>query len=239
MNTLLKKHGPLIYTILNPLRWWWLQSVNRFYAPVRGVLVTYSDRRRAKIFDLVTKIKREQVTLMQPNEGYQLHSAVTSTAKIPGDIAEVGVYKGGSAKIIAEAMGKKTLHLFDTFEGLPEPSKHDHFVHTKGLFSASLAGVKHYLRTYKHIRYYQGIFPASAKHIPKRKYSFVHLDIDLYEGTKDSLAYFYPKMSRGGIMMSHDYAALPGVKKAVDEFFLNKPEVIVELSGYQCLIVKI
>ena len=41
--------------------------------------------------------------------------AVKATRKLSGDIAEVGVYRGGSAMIICEAKGNKKLHLFDTF----------------------------------------------------------------------------------------------------------------------------
>ncbi len=49
-------------------------------------------------------------------------------------------------------------------------------------------------------------------------------------------------MQKGGVIMSHDYVAsdgsITGVKKAFDEFFKNKPEPIIELSGSQCIIVK-
>ena len=58
--------------------------------------------------------------LLEDIEAYYIFMAVKRTQKVPGDIAEVGVYKGGSAKIICSAKGDKSLHLFDTFEGLPK-----------------------------------------------------------------------------------------------------------------------
>ena len=45
--------------------------------------------------------------------------AAKITGKVTGDIAEVGVYKGGSAKIICSAKGDRHLHLFDTFAAFP------------------------------------------------------------------------------------------------------------------------
>ena len=50
-------------------------------------------------------------------------------------------------------------------------------------------------------------------------FSFVHLDVDLYQSTKDGLAWFYPRLNRGGILISHDYSNADGVRKAFDEFF--------------------
>jgi O-methyltransferase len=55
----------------------------------------------------------------------------------------------------------------------------------------------------------------------------------------DCLAYFYPRMSQGGIIVCHDYIAFSGVRKAADEFFQEKPEAVIELPGNQCLIVKL
>jgi hypothetical protein len=62
---------------------------------------------------------------MSVDEGYIIYSAVHSSAKVEGDLAEVGVFRGQSARIICEAKGDKTLHLFDTFQGLPTPAPID------------------------------------------------------------------------------------------------------------------
>ena len=66
------------------------------------------------------KIRAETELLLEDIEAYYIYMAVKRTQKVPGDIAEVGVYKGGSAKMICSAKGDKHLHLFDTFEGLPK-----------------------------------------------------------------------------------------------------------------------
>jgi len=213
-----------------------------FYAisSKNGAIVYYNDPERSKVLDLVKKIKNENEMLLADNEAYQIFMAVKRTQKINGDIAEVGSYRGGSAKLICEAMGDKTLHLFDTFEGLPDLCHHDDPKQfQKGNYSASLEDVKNYLKKYQNVHFYKGLFPSTADPIKDKKFSFVHLDLDLYEATLASIKFFYSRMNRGGIIISHDYISAPGVRKAFDDFFRDKPEPIIEMSGSQCLIVKL
>lgn len=205
-----------------------------------GVVLDYSDPESSKVIDLIKKIKNEVKAHLEINEAYQLFMSVKGTTKIGGDIAEVGVYREGSSKIICEAKGKKALHLFDTFEGLPELSKKDdsRYFH-RGEFHALFEEVKRYLRGYSNIYLYKGIFPDIAGPIKNKKFSFVHLDVDIYKSTLDCLKFFYSRMNKGGIIISHDYINAVGVRKAFDEFFKNKREPIIEMSGSQCLIVKL
>ncbi len=70
------------------------------------------------------------------------------------------------------------------------------------------------------------------------KFSFVHLDVDLYESTLSALAFFWPRMSSGAIVLSHDYPLLDGVVRAFSEFFRDKITPVIPLSGGQCLAVK-
>ncbi|OGL65178.1 macrocin-O-methyltransferase [Candidatus Uhrbacteria bacterium RIFCSPLOWO2_01_FULL_47_24] len=210
------------------------------FALKNGVIIYYNDPQRSEVLRLVRKIKKENEMLLGDNEAYQIFMAVKRTEKIDGDIAEVGSYRGGSAKLICEAKGNKTLYLFDTFEGLPELHAMDNpNQFHKGQFSAQLEQVKHYLGEYENVYFYKGLFPSTAEPIKNKTFSFVHLDLDLHEPTAASLQFFYPRMNRGGIIISHDYINAPGVRKAFDDFFKDKPEPIIEMSGLQCLIVKI
>jgi len=205
-----------------------------------GVVVYYDDPERARVIKLVRQVKGEVDLLLGDNEGYTIYRTVINTSKIKGDIAEVGTYKGGSSKIICEAKGRKTLHLFDTFEGLPELSKlYDTRLVQKGDYAASLIEIKRYLKGFKGVHFYKGLFPSTSGPVKNKKFSFVNLDVDIYESTLSGLRFFYPRMTRGGIIISHDYTSFRGVKKAVDEFFEDRVEPVVELSGTQCLIVKI
>lgn len=89
--------------------------------------------------------------LLGLNEAYSIYRTPEKTQKIPGEIAEVGVYKGGSAKIICEAKGEKSLHLFDTFEGIPEIDLIDSSDFYSVQFAESLENVTSYLKNYNKV----------------------------------------------------------------------------------------
>ncbi len=205
-----------------------------------AVIIFYNDSERSTVLELIRKIKSETEMVLEYNEAYQIFMAVKRTEKINGDIAEVGCYKGGSAKLICEAKRTKTLYLFDTFEGLPELSHSDDPKQFhKGQYAVSSEDVKDYLSKYPNVHIYKGLFPTTAEPIKNKIMSFVHLDLDLYEATLESINFFYPRMNKGGIIISHDYISALGVRKAFDDFFKDKPEPIIEMSGSQCLIVKL
>lgn len=149
------------------------------------------------------------------------------------------VIGGGSSKIICEAKEDKNFYLFDTFEGLPDTSnKDENGQFYKGQFRASFESVKKYLKKYPNVTLHKGLFPSTAGPIKDKKFSCVHLDVDLYKPTLESIEFFYPRMKKGGIIISHDYSVALGVRRAFDEFFKDKPEPIIQMAGSQCLIVK-
>jgi O-methyltransferase len=193
-----------------------------------------------RFLELIYRLRNEGRTLQNIWELYNLYKGVLQTEKIPGDIVELGVYKGGTAKLICEIKGDRRFHLFDTFEGMPEAGEGD--IIQEGAFGdITVEDVKKYLRDYKNVFFYKGLFPETAEAINGRRIAFLHLDVDIYTSTRDALHFFYPLMNRGGMIVSHDYnsKSCPGVKKAFDEFFKKKPEPIIELSGVtQCLITK-
>ena len=185
----------------------------------------------------IPKIRGETDMLLTSIEACQIFKTVKTVEKIEGDIAEVGTYRGGSAAIICRAKGDKPLHLFDTFEGIPNTDEIDGKFH-KGQFAASFEDVKKYLSKYDNVYFYKGIFPTTAEPIKSRQFPFVHFDADTYRSASDCLQFFYPRMRQGGIIIAHDYGK-KGVAKAFDEFFKDKPNPIITLvfSG-QCIIVK-
>lgn len=72
------------------------------------------------------------------------------------------------------------------------------------------------------------------------EFSFVHIDVDLYQPTYDSIAFFYPRMNSGGILVCDDYGftSCPCATKAVDEFLFDKPEKMISMSGGGGLMIK-
>jgi hypothetical protein len=164
----------------------------------------------------------------------ELYQSVQAFEKIPGDLAEFGVYKGGTAAQMLSA-SRKRLHLFDSFEGLP----HSENEFEQGEWRGSLDEVMRNLARWNdRIDYHSGWFPQSAKGLESLRFSFVHLDVDLYKSTLDALEWFWPRISPGGAVLSHDYLESPGVTQAFEEFFARRPEAVLPLSGDQCLAVR-
>lgn len=182
--------------------------------------------------------------LQSMEERHNLWTLVAEVGKLRGDYAEFGVFRGGSAWLIAQRADGSPLHLFDTFEGMPKVNRMTDGPFKAGDFAnTSLEDVSAYLRGYSAVRFYKGFFPASAEGTAaaEARYKFVHLDADLHSSTLAGLHFFYPRMVPGGLILSHDYGSLsaPGVKQAFDEFFADKPEPVLRLPGKHCAVSKL
>lgn len=120
---------------------------------------------------------------------FMLYQFAKQTSSLDGDVAEFGIYKGGSARVILEALREtnKIVRLFDTFEGFPsEKVDITKDWNVAGQTAASFDEVKAYLAAYENCRLYQGVFPDTAEPIANKKFCFVHVDADLYQSVKDS-----------------------------------------------------
>jgi hypothetical protein len=203
-----------------------------------GIVVYYSNNDQKSVMDRIRAIRQRSTLVMTDNEAYQMITLCRSVAKVPGDIAELGVYKGASAILLNEEKNEKHLHLFDTFEGLPEIGLQDDSAQfAKGDFSCPIEAVKSFLKDCTNVYFHKGLFPGTAGVVSDKRFSFVNMDLDLYEGTRDGLEFFYPRMATGGIILVHDYTYSGGVRKAVDDFFRDKDEPVLELSGTHGAIV--
>ncbi len=195
----------------------------------------YHDKKTVNMMKQI--MKEDRPFLLLPSELLMIHSLSKSQTGVKGDYAEVGVFKGATAKAISESKKNKHLHLFDTFEGLPKTRKKLDRRYKTNMFKSNYDRVKSKLSVYKNVHIYKGLFPETAGPVVDKKFSFVHLDVDLYESTRDSLEFFYPRMSKGGILISHDYHA-DGVKKAFTDFFKDKKEHVIQLPVSQCMFTK-
>lgn len=161
------------------------------------------------------------------------------TQSLPGLVAECGCFRGLSSYLLCSymkaadpAFNGRGYRIFDSFAGLSEPKAEDAIDDTAdnavrlqrmtrpGAFAASLEEVKRNLAEYPGIEYHQGWIPESFPDEPQARYRFVHIDVDLYQPTLDSLEYFYPKLVPGGYIVSDDYS-WPGARKAVEAFVVS------------------
>ncbi len=187
-----------------------------------------------RLLKLYINLLKGRNILMNAQEIENLIQSINQTQNIEGDIAEVGVYKGGSVKVICQTKKNKVLHLFDTFYGIP----HLDGAYKKGEYKSNYYLVKTKLSNYSNVFIYNGIFPETSELIKDKTFSMVHLDVDIYQSTIDSLNFFYPRMFIGGIILIHDYIYSNRVAEAVNEFFKDKPEKVIPL-GNQCKIIKL
>lgn len=174
----------------------------------------------------------------------RLHSIMkfyNRVENLPGHVAEVGVYKGGTAYLLCQLAEHKHVYLFDTFEGMPD-SKPEVDNHKKGEFGdTSLESVKKLLKGFDNFSIYKGVFPQDTGHVlPDQIFSLVHLDCDIYDSVKNSLEFFYPKMVPGGVIILDDYNEpnCPGAKLATDEFMKSKPDIFFKTTQSQAVIIK-
>jgi O-methyltransferase len=155
---------------------------------------------------------------------YTLWQAVRGAP--PGlPIVEVGSYKGGSSKFIAETLRvagqSPRFYVCDTFEGHArlDPIV-DGVQSDEGFKDTSAESVRAYLAAYPNVEVIAGdIFETSAR-LHESQYGFVHIDVDVYPPTAFCLDFFGARLAPGAVMVVDDYGVItcPGAQKAVDEF---------------------
>ena len=171
------------------------------------------------------------------------------------------MYRGvGSAficKALAGSYSAGDLHLgFDSFEGLPPPAAIDRAGASgnrpftaraaarrpwkKGDLTSPLEVAQERLKEFPFCRLVPGWIPDCFASAGERTYRFLHIDVDLYQPTLDSLAYFYPRVVSGGVIVLDDYGFVtcPGARRAADEFFADRPEHVIELPTGQAIVNK-
>ena len=153
---------------------------------------------------------------------------------IKGDFAELGVWRGNTASVLAHYAAKdgRKVYLFDTFEGFDNSDLRGIDSHKTILFNnTSIDTVTDVLGEAKDVcEFIKGYFPNSiSEELRGKIFSVVSLDCDLYEPMKAGLDFFYPLMTKGGLLLLHDYSSMhwEGAKKAIDEFCKDTGEFLV------------
>jgi hypothetical protein len=187
----------------------------------------------------------EKHTMTTPDRLYSLIQAVNYVvdAGVPGDIVECGVWRGGSMMAAALSLIQRQrcdidLYLFDTFEGMSEPSEKD--VDYRGN-SASARLATESLSTSSHLWAYATLDevkrnmcstnydPARVHFVPGKvedtlpqqapaEIALLRLDTDWYESTRHELIHLYPRLAKGGVLILDDYGHWEGARLAFDEF---------------------
>jgi O-methyltransferase len=145
-----------------------------------------------------------------------------------GDIAECGIYKGITSKVLHEVFSDRKLFLFDTFEGFD--NRDSDSVNDPRFKDTSVEAVLRRIGSTNNIFIRKGYFPDTSNGLENESFAFVMVDFDKYEPTIEALKFFYPRLSKGGFIFVHDYNNAESnfaCSKALDTFSKDIPEKII------------
>jgi predicted O-methyltransferase YrrM len=169
---------------------------------------------------------------------YILQQFAKRQEKLNSNFVEVGIYAGMSMYFMADYCNKTFLGI-DSFEGVSEPTAGidtDYFV--KGSLACDITEAKKYLKKFDNIKLIKGWVPEVLQTLPELEYSLVHIDVDLYNPTKESIEYFWDRLLPDGVLICDDFGSSKtvGAKKAMIDFFGRKN--IIEFSTQQAFVIK-
>lgn len=222
----------------------WRGNLLRRLLATRGQVIASlrgADARRD--LQIVRRV-RAQVPLLVPDAtALMILACARAGVSLGGSMAEAGVYRGGTARLICEVKGTAALHLFDVFETLQgnalssDSEAAEEVRRYFGSFHAHKSEVAELLAPYVGVQLHAGFFPDSARSLENERFSFVHLDLDLERGTSDALDFFYPRLLPGGFLLGDDYNA-DAVRRAFNRYFDGLPGRVIGLPWGQALVGK-
>lgn len=233
----IKKKNPLLFNLKNK------NNFEEYYEICKNESLNVSKERFVSLYQTINYIYKNN---------------------IDGDFVECGVFMGGSAMMMSYAMSEfeinnknKMIWLYDTFEGMANPSIHDENIlnekatielknktkkeNSKDIWAySSINYVKENINktniSSDRVKYVKGLVEETLSKDKPKKISLLRLDTDFYESTKVELEELYPLLEIGGAIIIDDYGHWKGCKKAVDEYFENKKNIFFQQIDYSGLI---
>jgi hypothetical protein len=170
-------------------------------------------------------------------------SYLQASFRVPGDVAEFGVFRGHTAVALGRELRQrnstKRLFLFDSFAGMPvvtHPLDQDW---KAGDLSYPVERVRALFEGSNEVTLVEGFFSDTFPLHPDLRFSFCHVDSDLYSSVTECIDYILPRLTPGGVIVFDDYGgrATPGAKAAVEERLGGEPPRFVPLPTGQAVYV--
>lgn len=173
-------------------------------------------------------------TLLSPDRVCNLIKYSQHCAGLGGYIAEFGIYSGGSLEILAKYNPGVNILAVDSFEGVPKETEFDY--HREGNFGGvDYHGIAGFFKVmYPAVRIFKGWIPKVFEVFDEHtRFSFSHVDLDMYESIKHALDFIFPRTLDGGMILLDDFRVrdTPGCEKAINEFFEVRPELKFTYRG--------
>jgi len=204
-----------------------------------------------EFFEIYNKCKPHSTCTIEPM--YSLFKSVEYIVKnnVKGDCVECGVFKGGSAMMIALTLlhfkdTTRNIYLYDTFEGMAAPTKND--VDFDGNDAGNLldnsikekdniwcySPIEEVKKNMESTGYdsekiilIKGKVEDTIPNTTPQNIALLRLDTDWYESTHHELIHLYPLLVKSGVLIIDDYGHWKGARKAVDDYFQNQEDKIL------------
>jgi hypothetical protein len=168
--------------------------------------------------------------------------AAEVASHLAGDFVECGVNRGGLSRAIVDYLDWNSLgrrfYLLDTFEGFDPrwPA-----ATTKNWeYGETLSAVQATFADFERIKIVKGAVPDTLAEVDSDAIAFLHLDMNTAEPERLSVAYFWPRMVKGGLLLIDDYgwSGHEAQKAAHDEIALANGFSILSLPTGQGIAIK-
>lgn len=200
----------------------------------------------AEFMDLYQQLQPD--SLVGLYQSWELWCLARESLARPGEVLEVGVWRGGSAIILGRALrsvdSPAGLYCCDTFQGLVKchPSR-DPYLRDGELSGVDRVSVQKRLRDFEvEATLLEGVFPdQTSSSLEQLRFSLCHIDVDSHDSTRDTLAWLWPRLVPGGVAVVQDYGfhRTPGAAKAVDALRGRSDVVVVHNLNGNAVLVKV
>jgi len=189
-------------------------------------------------------------TLVDVYRCYELWQLVAESRHVPGVLIEVGVWKGGTAAVIARRARdcgiREPLYACDTFRGVVKAGPKDSSYRGGEHGDASREEVSRLLDGLRldNVTILEGVFPDDTAHLigdRDRAVRFCHIDVDVYDSARDIFSWLWPRLSPGGMVVFDDYGfdATDGITRLVNEMRGRDDRLVIHNVNGHGIVVKL
>lgn len=186
-------------------------------------------------------------TLVDQYRCFELWELLGQLRDTPGDIIEVGVWRGGTGALIAHRAqalrGHRKTYLCDTFSGVVKATDHDTTYRGGEHADTSEDQVREFLSRLEidNAVILAGIFPdVHRQAVSDKTFCFVHIDVDVYQSAKEVFEFVWPRLSVGGVIVFDDYGfeSCDGIPKLLEEYRFQPGKLVIHNLNGHALIVR-